>query len=104
MSVRMLRYYEAEGLLAPMRTAAGYRDYGPADEETVRRIKMLGAAGMKLETIQRLLPCVRNNDPAFTPCNELRGILAQQVGLIDERIETLSQSRNILAGFLASVS
>lgn len=104
MSVRMLRYYEAEGLLAPMRTAAGYRDYGPADEETVRRIKMLGAAGMTLETIQRLLPCVRNNDPAFTPCNELRRILAQQVGLIDERIETLSQSRNILAGFLASVN
>lgn len=104
MSIRMLRYYEAEGLLAPMRTAAGYRDYGPADEETVRRIKMLGAAGMTLETIQRLLPCVRNNDPAFTPCNELRRILAQQVGLIDERIETLSQSRTILAGFLASVN
>jgi len=103
-SIRMLRYYEAEGLLAPMRTAAGYRDYGPADEETVRRIKMLGAAGMTLETIQRLLPCVRNNDPAFTPCNELRRILAQQVGLIDERIETLSQSRTILAGFLASVN
>jgi DNA-binding transcriptional MerR regulator len=103
-SIRMLRYYEAEGLLAPLRTAAGYRDYGPADEETVRRIKMLGAAGMTLETIQRLLPCVRNNDPAFTPCNELRRILAQQVGLIDERIETLSQSRTILAGFLASVN
>ena len=51
-SVRMLRYYEAEGLLAPPRTDSGYRDYGPAEEETVRRIKMLGAAGMTLETIQ----------------------------------------------------
>ena len=40
---------------------------------------------MTLETIKQLLPCVRNNDPAFTPCNELRRILAQQVGLIDER-------------------
>jgi DNA-binding transcriptional MerR regulator len=103
-SVRMLRYYEDEGLLAPRRTGSGYRDYGPAEEETVRRIKMLGSAGMKLETIQRLLPCVRNNDPAFTPCNELRRILAQQVGLIDERIEMLSQSRTILAGYLASVN
>jgi DNA-binding transcriptional MerR regulator len=100
----MLRYYEDEGLLAPQRTGSGYRDYGPAEEETVRRIKMLGSAGMKLETIQRLLPCVRNNDPAFTPCNELRRILAQQVGLIDERIEMLSQSRTILAGYLASVN
>ena len=103
-SVRMLRYYEEEGLLAPLRTEAGYRDYGPEEEQTVRRIKMLGAAGMTLETIQQLLPCVRNNDPAFTPCNELRRILAQQVGLIDERIETLSQSRTILAGYLASVN
>ncbi|SEN54604.1 MerR family transcriptional regulator [Bradyrhizobium sp. OK095] len=103
-SVRMLRYYEGEGLLAPQRTDAGYRDYGSEEEQTVRRIKMLGAAGMTLETIQRLLPCVRSNDPAFTPCNELRKILAQQVGLIDERIETLSQSRTILAGYLASVN
>jgi DNA-binding transcriptional MerR regulator len=103
-SVRMLRYYEGEGLLAPQRTNAGYRDYGPAEELTVRRIKMLGSAGMTLETIQQLLPCVKNNDPAFTPCNELRKILAQQVSLIDERIETLSQSRTILAGYLASVN
>lgn len=100
----MLRYYEAEGLLAPQRTDSGYRDYGPAEEETVRRIKMLGAAGMTLETIQQLLPCVRSNDPEFTPCNNLRRILAEQVGLIDERIETLSQSRTILAGFLSSVN
>ena len=51
-SVRMLRYYEGEGLLAPQRTESGYRDYGPAEEQTVRRIKLLGAAGMTLETIQ----------------------------------------------------
>ncbi len=100
----MLRYYEGEGLLAPQRTESGYRDYGLAEEETVRRIKMLGAAGMTLETIQQLLPCVRNNDPAFTPCNELRRILSEQVGLIDKRIATLSQSRTILAGFLARVN
>lgn len=103
-SVRMLRYYEDEGLLAPPRTTSGYRDYGPTEEQTVRRIKMLGAAGMTLETIQRLLPCVQNNDPSFTPCNALRRILAEQVDLINERIETLSQSRTILAGYLASVN
>lgn len=102
-SVRMLRYYEGEGLLSPQRTDAGYRDYGPVEEQTVHRIKLLGAAGMTLDTIQRLLPCVTSNDPAFTPCNELRKILAQQVDLIDQRIATLSQSRTVLAGFLASV-
>ncbi|GLH78564.1 MerR family transcriptional regulator [Bradyrhizobium sp. SSBR45G] len=103
-SVRMLRYYEGQGLLAPRRTGSGYRDYGPAEEETVRRIRLLGAAGMTLETIQQLLPCVKSDQPAFTPCDDLRRILAQQVGLIDQRIETLSQSRTILAGFLSSVT
>ena len=103
-SVRMLRYYEARGLLAPQRTCSGYREYGPVEEQTVRRIKMLGSAGMTLETIQQLLPCVKTNDPQFTPCNDLRKILAQQVGLIDERIETLNKSRTILAGFLSSVN
>jgi DNA-binding transcriptional MerR regulator len=100
----MLRYYEGEGLLAPQRTDSGYRDYGPAEEQTVRRIKVLGSAGMTLETIQRLLPCVTNDNPAFKPCNDLRRTLAQQVSLIDERIETLNQSRTILAGFLSSVN
>jgi DNA-binding transcriptional MerR regulator len=100
----MLRYYEGEGLLAPPRTDSGYRDYGPAEEETVLRIKMLGSTGMTLETIRRLLPCVTNNNPDFKPCNDLRRTLAQQVRFIDERIETLGQSRKILAGFLSSVN
>src|SRR3569833_4575993 len=101
-SVRMLRYYEEQGLLAPQRTGSGYRDYGPAEEEIVRRIKLLGSAGMTLETIQQLLPCVRDTRPDFKPCNDLRRILAQQVGLIDQRIETLSRSRTNLDGFLSS--
>ena len=100
----MLRYYEGKGLLAPQRTDSGYRDYGPAEEETVRRIKLLGSSGMTLETIQQLLPCVKTDHPAFTPCDNLRRILAQQIGLIDQRIEALSQSRTILAGFLSSVN
>jgi hypothetical protein len=47
---------------------------------------------------------VQNTQPDFTPCNELRKILARQVGLIDERIEALTQSRTILARFLSSVN
>jgi len=103
-SIRMLRYYEGEGLLEPQRTSSGYRDYGPADEEAVRRIKVLGTTGMTLETIKQLLPCVRNNRPDFRPCDNLRRVLAQQVGLIDQRIEALTRSRTILAGFISSVN
>jgi DNA-binding transcriptional MerR regulator len=71
-SVRMLRYYEDEGLLHPRRTSSGYREYGDAEEQTVRRIRLLGAAGLTLETIRQILPCVRNDRPEFEPCDEMR--------------------------------
>jgi DNA-binding transcriptional MerR regulator len=103
-SVRMLRYYETQGLLRPQRTAAGYRHYGTAEEETVRRIRLLGTAGLKLATIQQLLPCVQNDNPTFQPCNHLRQLLKTQVGLMDERIGELHESRRILASFLSSVN
>jgi len=100
-SVRMLRYYEAEGLLSPARTDVGYRDYGAAAVETVRRIQLLGTAGMTLGTIRKLLPCVRSSHPDFIPCEELRRILTEQVDLLDQRIDVLVKSRTVLTGFLA---
>ncbi|MEW6599067.1 MAG: MerR family transcriptional regulator [Pseudomonadota bacterium] len=103
-SVRMLRYYEAEGLLAPHRSKSGYRDYGPAEEETVRRIKLLGSAGMTLGTIQQLLPCVRGDHPTFEPCDDLRRILNEQIDAMNKKIDALEQSRAILAMFLSGVS
>ena len=37
-----IRFYEAEGLLAPRRNAEnGYRDYGEAEVEVLKRIKLL---------------------------------------------------------------
>ena len=103
-SVRMLRYYEAEGLLVPARTGSGYRDYGPTEEKTVRRIRTLGSAGMTLDTIRQLLPCVRSDHPAFVPCSDLRRILTEQVDLLDQRIGNLVHSRSVLAGFLEAAA
>ena len=101
-SVRMLRYYEAEGLLAPVRRANGYRDYGAMEEEIVRRIHLLGSAGLTLSTIRQFLPCVRSDDPIFKPCAKLRRTLAKQVELLDQRIGDLARSRTILAGFVTA--
>ena len=38
---RNIRFYEKEGLLSPGRTDNGYRDYGDADVEALRKIKLL---------------------------------------------------------------
>ncbi|HWF55634.1 MAG TPA: MerR family transcriptional regulator [Solirubrobacteraceae bacterium] len=40
-SARMLRYIERSGLIAPSRTASGYRLYGPAELQRLRTLKEL---------------------------------------------------------------
>ena len=51
-----IRFYEAEGLLAPRRNSDnGYRDYGEAEVEALRRIKLLRKLGVPLEDIRQML-------------------------------------------------
>ena len=50
-----IRFYEAEGLLAPHRNSDnGYRDYGEAEVDALRRIKLLRKLGVPLEEIRRM--------------------------------------------------
>ncbi|MCZ7467322.1 MULTISPECIES: MerR family transcriptional regulator [Rhizobium/Agrobacterium group] len=99
-SIRMLRYYETEGLLSPVRTQSGYRDYSHADVETVGRIGLLSDAGMTLAVIRQFLPCSLDRRHAFEPCDELKSQLHTQISSIDEKSRKLSESRNLLAGLL----
>lgn len=99
-SVRMLRYYEAEGLLAPARTQARYRDYGPSNVDEVERIRLLGNTGMTLAAIRDFLPCSLDRRHAFEPCDELRSKLLMQIGSIDKQSQNLSESRKLLTELL----
>ncbi len=102
-SERMLRYYEQESLLQPVRTESGYRDYGAAEIQCVQRIRILSAAGLKIETIRILLPCILDNQPRFVPCREVRAALRQEVEKLDEKLHNLAESRKIVASFLDGV-
>ena len=99
-SVRMLRYYEAEGLLQPQRRESGYRDYGSAEEVLVRRIRQLQESGLRLSVIKPLLPCLRRDRQGFTPCAKALTALQREINELDVRIAHLNSSRNILAGYL----
>ena len=51
-----IRFYEAEGLLCPRRNSEnGYRDYGEAEVEVLRRIKLMRKLGVPLEDIRQML-------------------------------------------------
>jgi DNA-binding transcriptional MerR regulator len=97
----MLRYYEAERLLQPARTPTGYRVYGEADVETVRRITMLNAAGLTLATIRGLLPCALPGLASFRPCPAFKDGVRRQLAYLERQIAALSESRRLLRGYLA---
>ncbi|WP_047867667.1 MerR family transcriptional regulator [Nocardiopsis sp. RV163] len=69
-SVRSLRYYEEQGLLASTRSASGQRHYTEAAVERVAFVQRLYAAGLSSRTIAEVLPCAeapseRNSDAAI---------------------------------------
>lgn len=54
-STKALRLYEQRGLLAPVRSDAGWRAYGPVDLERASEIVALRALGFSLAQVARIL-------------------------------------------------
>lgn len=84
-STRMLRHYDALGLVRPTgRTAGGYREYTDEDIRRIFHVESLRTLGLSLRQIGRVL-----EDPEFTP--------AALVGdLIRETERRLSRERELL--------
>ncbi len=50
-----IRFYEEKGLLSPSRNSEnGYRDYGEAEVDVLRRIKLMRKLGVPIEEIRRM--------------------------------------------------
>jgi DNA-binding transcriptional MerR regulator len=96
-SQRLLRYYEEQGLLRPQRRPSGYREYLSSDVAVVRRIRGLLAAGLSTTTISTVLPCLREDGERLVPtCPDLVAQLRQERDRIDQAIDDLTTSRQIL--------
>ena len=54
-STKALRFYEQRGLLSPVRTAAGWRAYGPDEMARAAEIVTLRALGLSLAQVARVL-------------------------------------------------
>lgn len=94
---RLLRYYEQQGLLEPIRRPSGYREYSESDVETVRRIRSLLAAGLSTATIATVLPCLRDDSQHLVPtCSDLVTELCQERDRITAAITELHASRAML--------
>ncbi|MFF5337072.1 HEAT repeat domain-containing protein [Streptomyces sp. NPDC013181] len=77
-SARMLRHYEALGLVRPTgRNDAGYREYSGEDVRRIFHIESLRSLGLSLREVGRAL-----DDPAFSPA----GLVADLARRTRERI------------------
>lgn len=87
LSSRALRFYEARGLLAPLRTQSGRRHYGPGELARLHRILLLKRAGLTLAHIQRLL--------AKHPL-DLAQLIDAQLTVLNEQAAAIETSRALL--------
>ncbi|MEU7229069.1 MerR family transcriptional regulator [Streptomyces chrestomyceticus] len=101
-STRLLRYYEAQGLLNAERGTNGYRCYDDDTVVTVRQVRALLDAGLTTEVIRAVLPCARGEEPEIEMCADVRAILNRVLADTDERIGDLQRSRSVLVGYLGA--
>ncbi|WP_067530940.1 MerR family transcriptional regulator [Nocardia crassostreae] len=96
-SVRLLRYYEEQGLLRPVRRPSGYHEYRDDDIDTVRNIRTLLAAGLNTQTIAAMLPCMIDEDGTLAPaCPDMVPGLSRERDRIDRAVADLLAARAAL--------
>jgi MerR family transcriptional regulator, thiopeptide resistance regulator len=91
---RALRFYEARGLIAPLRTASGRRIFGAAELTRVHQIVALKKAGLSLMAIGRLF----ERKPI-----DLGAMLRAQLELLDSQASEIAQAREILTLTLSRI-
>ncbi|MFF4194513.1 MerR family transcriptional regulator [Nonomuraea sp. NPDC001831] len=103
-SRRLLRYYEDQGLLKPLRLPNGYREYAETDVAEVRHIRALLEAGLPTSVITRVLHCVHDDGADMVPssCPEMMDNLNRERARISGEISRLAASRNALDSMLAT--
>lgn len=97
-SVRALRYYEEQKLLAADRSPSGQRSYRSDAVDRVQLIQQFYAAGLSSRTILTLLPCVETGE--VTPA--LLGRLSAERDRIDRQIDSLVNTRNRLDSMITA--
>jgi DNA-binding transcriptional MerR regulator len=84
---RALRFYEARGLLTPLRTYSGRRFYGRAELERIQQILALKRAGLSLAQIGKL---------TARGSMDFGAIVEAQLKTVEERKAELDEARALL--------
>lgn len=94
LSSRALRFYEARGLVIPLRSTSGRRHYGVGELERLHRLIALKRAGLSLADIKRLFE---------NRAIDLRRLLEVQIAAIEEQAGKLSDAKALLQSALSRI-
>lgn len=105
---RALRFYEARGLISPLRTHSGRRWFGPVDLERVHRIVALKKAGLSLGDIKRLFDRKPIDIAALMSAQRKRltdqaSEIADAITLIDSALSRIDRGEPLDAATLCSL-
>ncbi|MGW0232117.1 HEAT repeat domain-containing protein [Actinopolymorpha singaporensis] len=90
-SARMLRHYEALGLVRPTgRTQAGYREYSGEDIRRILHVEILRSLGLSLREVGRAL-----DDPGFRPGELVDDLVRRTRERVAAETELLTRLRRI---------
>ncbi|RAN94702.1 putative HTH-type transcriptional regulat or [Micromonospora saelicesensis] len=90
-SARMLRHYDALGLIRPTgRTGSGYREYTSEDIRLIFHVESLRSLGLSLRDVRRAL-----DDPGFTPAELVDDLIRRTRLRIADEMELLTRLRRI---------
>lgn len=99
---RMIRYYEAQGLLAADRATNGYRVYTEADVDRVRRIRNHISTGLPTRLVRIVFEMEEQTWTRQCSRDFADQLTAELAGL-DEKISCLSASRETISRYLEEV-
>ncbi len=94
-SAKALRLYEQRGLIAPVRTAAGWRAYGPAEMTRAVEITRLRALGLSLAQVARVFA----GDP-----QDLEPALAAHQSVLEGQVRQLTGAVEKIRGLRAGLA
>ncbi|MZI93013.1 MerR family transcriptional regulator [Vibrio sp. CAIM 722] len=99
-SIRMIRYYEEQGLLKPTRTHSGYRNFKKDDIELINKIRLFKEIGFTIEDIRPILHCQLTQISQQEICDQLKHKFSCQIEQIDQMIANLNQAKITLRQYL----
>ncbi|CAM2879393.1 MerR family transcriptional regulator [Prescottella defluvii] len=90
-STRMLRHYDALGLVPPTgRTSGGYREYSPDDIRRLFHVESLRTLGLSLDEARRAL-----DEPGFAPADLVGNLIAHTRRRIAAEEELLARLEHV---------